>query len=267
MIIENDKIWNLVNFDKKTKSNDLLKSKKSLYEKNEINIDLQIYVVWKTKIEIHNKIMTKYEKQRETFKQLIKHIQSTISIDVVVLIANEFSHSYNLFRTLKLRFVSTDQNKKIQIKTKYHELCKKSKNQNLNKWLNVWRKTYIIDKTLNVYEMIKKQSIKNFIYNIINKNEIWTNAYLTFIDEKIKNDNLFHLIAKFKNHIRMKSNRKLHHSTHSTFLVSEQSSQLNQQSKNHSNQINQNQNQNSFFRNRNDFRDRDRQKNDSNVLF
>ena len=74
MIIENDKIWNLIDFDKKTKSNDLLKSKKSFYEKNEINIDLQIYVVWKTKIEIHNRIMTKYEKQREIFKQLIKHI-------------------------------------------------------------------------------------------------------------------------------------------------------------------------------------------------
>ena len=128
-------------------------------------------------------------------------IQSTISINFVVLIANEFSHSYNLFWTLKLRFVSTNQNKKIQIKTKYHELCKKSKNQNLNKWLNVWRKTYIIDKTLNVYEMIKKRSIKNFIYNIMNKIKIWTNAHLIFIDEKIKNDNLFNLIAKFKNHI------------------------------------------------------------------
>ena len=77
--------------------------------------------------------MTKYEKQRETFKQLIKHIQSTISINVVVLIANEFLHSYNLFRALKLRFAFIDQIKKIQIKTKYHELCKKSENQNLKK--------------------------------------------------------------------------------------------------------------------------------------
>ena len=45
MITENDKIWNLIDFDKKTKSNNLSKSKKSFYEKNEINIDLQIYVV------------------------------------------------------------------------------------------------------------------------------------------------------------------------------------------------------------------------------
>ena len=58
----------------------------------------------------------------------------------------------------------------------------------------------------------------------------------------------------------MKSNKKFHHNTYSAFFVLEQLNQLNQQSKNHSNQINQNQNQNSFFRNRNDFRDRDRKK-------
>ena len=90
---------------------------------------------------------------------------------------------------------------------------------------------------------------------------------MIFIDEEIKNDNLFNLIAKFRNHIQMKSNKKFHHSTHSAFFVSEQSNQSNQQSKNHSNQINQNQNQNSFFRNRKSFHDRDRKKNDSNVSF
>ena len=75
--------------------------------------------------------MTKYEKQRKAFKQLIKHIQSTISINIAVLIVNESLHSYNLFRALKFRFASIDQIKKIQIETKYHELCKKSKNLNL----------------------------------------------------------------------------------------------------------------------------------------
>ena len=211
--------------------------------------------------------MTKYEKQRKVFKQLIKHIQSTISIDAAVLIANKSSHSYNLLRALKLHFASTNQNKKIQIKAKYHELCKGSDNQNLNKWLNVWRKIYIIDKTLNVYKIIKKQSIKDFIYSIMNKNEIWANAHLAFIDAKIKNDSLFNLIAKFRNHIRMKSNKKFHHSTHSAFSASEQSNQSNQQSKNHSNQTNQNQNQNLFFRSRGGFRDRDRKKNDFNASF
>ena len=225
IIIENDKIWNLIDFDKKTKSDDLSKSQKSFYEKNEINIDLQVYAVWKARIEIHNKIMTKYERQRKVFKQLIKHIHCTISSDVVVLIANESSHSYNLLRALKLRFAFIDQIKKIQIEMKYHELCKKSENQNLKKWLNEWRKIYITNKTLNVYEIIKKRSIKNFIYSIMNKNKIWTNVHLVFIDEEIKKDSLFNLIAKFRNHDRMKSNKKLHQSAHSTFSASCRSDQ------------------------------------------
>ena len=68
--------------------------------------------------------------------------------------------------------------------------------------------------------MIKKRSIKNFIYNIMKINKIWTNAYLTLIDEEIKKNNLFNLIAKFRNHIKIKSNKKLHQNNHSTFFVS-----------------------------------------------
>ena len=87
------------------------------------------------------------------------------------------------------------------------------------------KKTYITNKTFNVYEMIKKRPIRNFIYNIMKINKVWTNVHLTFIDEKIKNDSLFNLITKFRNHTRMKSNRKLHQSAHSAFSASDQSNQ------------------------------------------
>ena len=215
----------MIDFDLFTRSANLLKPKKLVYENDNNNIDFNVYTKWKAKMSLHRAVMTKYEKQRKVFKQLIKQIQSSIFTDVVVLIENEFSHSYDLLRTLKLRFASTDQNKKIKIKTQYRELCKKSKNQNLNKWLNAWKKTYITDKTLNVYEMIKKRSIRDFIYSIMKINKIWTNAHLALIDEEIKKDSLFNLITKFRNHTRMKSNKKLHQSNHSTFFVSTKSDQ------------------------------------------
>ena len=119
-----------------------------------------------------------------------------------------------------------------------------------------------MNKTLNVYEMIQKRSIKNFIYSIMKKNEIWTNVHLIFIDEEIKKNSLFNLISKFKNHTRMKFNKKLHQNAHSAFSTSAQSNQSNQQSIDRPNQVNQNQNQNSFFRNRDGFRGHDRKKND-----
>ena len=73
-------------------------------------------------MKLHKTDLVEYEKQKEFMKQLIKQIQSSISVDAVVLIANEPSHSYNLLRALKLRFAPTDQIRKIQIETKYREL-------------------------------------------------------------------------------------------------------------------------------------------------
>ena len=219
MIAESDKIWNLINSDQDTKSAHLSKSAESKFDDSE-NINFDAYAKWKAKMKVYKVRMIKYEKQHEIFKPLIKHIQSTILIDVVVLIANKSSHSYNLFQMLKLRFAPTDQIKKMQIKTKYHEVCRKSENQNLNKWLNAWRETYITNKTLNVYEMIKKRPIKDFIYSIMKKDETWANAHLIIIDEEIKKDSLFNLITKFKNHTRMKLSKKLHQNSYSTFAVS-----------------------------------------------
>ena len=136
MIAENDNVWNLIDSDFETKSDYLSKSKKLVYDEGVGDIDLKIYIKWKTKMNLHRTVMTKYEKQRKIFKQLIKQIQFFISADAAVLIANNSSHSYNLFRALKFCFAFFDQAKKIQIEIKYHEFCKKSENQNLEKWLN-----------------------------------------------------------------------------------------------------------------------------------
>ena len=74
-------------------------------------------------MKLHRTDLIEYEKQKKSMKQLIKQIQFSISIDAAVLIANEPSHPYNLLRALKLRFAPTDQIRKIQIETKYRELC------------------------------------------------------------------------------------------------------------------------------------------------
>lgn len=84
-------------------------------------------------MELHRIVTVRYEKQREFFKQLIKQIQFTLSVNAAVFIANESSHFYNLLQTLKLRFAPSNQTKKIQIKIKYQELCKGSDNQDLKK--------------------------------------------------------------------------------------------------------------------------------------
>ena len=84
--------------------------------------------------------------------------------------------------------------------------------------------------------------MRNFIYSIMNKDKAWANAHLILIDEKIRDDNLFNLIFKFKNHARMKASRKLHQSFHSAFSAFAFGQQNPQQQKD---KFNQNQPQNS----------------------
>ena len=241
MIAENDQIWNLINSNLKIKSENLSKFETFVYSKSKgANMNLKAYSIWKTEMSLHRIDLIDYEKQKESMKQLIKQIQFSISVNVVVLIANESSHSYNLLRALKLRFAFFDQTKKIQIETKYHDFCKKSKNQNLKKWLNEWRETYITSKAIGVSEMINERSIRDFIYNLMNQNEIWTNAHLVIINHTIEKNSFFDFISEFRNHTRMKSNKKLHQSAHSTFSASSQPNQTNQQTTDRSDQINQN---------------------------
>ena len=242
MIAENDDVWNLINPDLIERPENILKPQAPVYQGSRgANIDLEAYNQWKAQMGLHRADLAEYEKQRESMKQLIKQIQSSISADAAVLIANESSHPYNLLRALKLRFAPTDQTRKIQIEAKYHELCKGPGNQDREMWLDAWRETYITGKALNVYEMTQERPIRDFIYSIMDQDEAWANAHLALIDEEIKEDSLFNLISKFRNHTRMKSSRKLHQSAHSAFSASAQPNQPSQQSNGQPNQANQNQ--------------------------
>lgn len=166
---------------------------------------------------IHKTKLTRYETQREFFKQLLKHIQSTISTEAAIFIAEEEAHPYNLLRALKLRYAPTDQTKKMKIEAKYRELCRGPANQDVEKWLDAWQQTYTTGKALKVYEMTEERPIRDFIYSLMDKDEAWANAHIALIDKKVEDNSLFNLISEFRNHTRMKASRKLHHSTHSAF--------------------------------------------------
>lgn len=129
------------------------------------------------------------------------------------------------------------------------------------------KKTYITGKALGVYEMIKERFMKNFIYSIMNKDEVWANVHLTLIDKEMKNDSLFNFISKFRNHIWLKASRKFHQSSHSAFSVSLNQQPQQQISQQENERTNQNQNQyqpQNSFRGRGGYRGRGR---DSGASF
>lgn len=125
MIAENGNVWDLINPDFENKSEYFIGLRRSpLMRKTLVVLIWNAYAKWKAKMGLHKTVMTRYEKQREIFKQLIKQTQSQFSVDAVVLIANEPSHWCTMLQALKLRFAPSDETKKSQIEAKYHELCK-----------------------------------------------------------------------------------------------------------------------------------------------
>ena len=99
-------------------------------------INFQTYEKYKAKQDIYKARLNAYKKQNEAFKQLVKHIQSTICAEAAIFFADEKAYPYNLLRILKLRYAPNDQAKKIQIETKYRTLFMGPGNQNVEKWLD-----------------------------------------------------------------------------------------------------------------------------------
>ena len=214
MIAQGNDIWELVdpNLSEKSKKNI---SKSVALEFDDLrDIDLQQYEKYKARQGIYKAKLNVYKEQNKAFKQLVKHIQSTICAKAANFLANEKAHLYNLLRTLKLRYAPNDQTMKIQIETKYDTLCMgpenrdDSGNQDLEKILDKWQQTYIAGKTLKVYEMTEKRPIRDFIYNLMDKDKAWTNAHLAVINLAITENSLFNLILEFRNHTRLKASRK-----------------------------------------------------------
>ena len=224
MIAEKNDIWKLIDPSFSEKPGNINKPVASEFDDSG-KINLQAYEKYKAKQGIYKTRLNVYKKQNEAFKQLMKHIQSTICAEAAIFLADEKAHPYNLLKTLKLRYAPNDQAKKIQIETKYRTLSMSPGNQDVEKWLNEWQQTYVAGKALKVYEMTEKRPIRNFIYNLMNKDEAWTNAHFAVINATVTENSLFNLISKFRNHTRLKTSRKLKHSTHSTFSATNQSSE------------------------------------------
>ena len=101
------------------------------------------YQIYKGQMILYRSKLAKYNKQHDAFNTLILHIQSTISAAAAIFLEAEYAHPYNLLRALKLRLAPSNQARKIQIESEYHELCKGPANQDIEKWLDAWQQTYV----------------------------------------------------------------------------------------------------------------------------
>ena len=81
----------------------------------------------------HKLAQSKYEKQQFILNEIIKYIQTTISSENDIFIEKIKTHSYNLLITLRKKLASIDLTRKLTIEQQYRRICKKSRNQDVNK--------------------------------------------------------------------------------------------------------------------------------------
>ena len=217
-IAQGDKIWNLVDPSLPTKPENLEEPVAPEFDDSG-DIDLQKYEKHKARKGLYKERLAKYEKQNDAFKTLTRHIGSTLSAEAAVLVADENAHPYDILRTLKLRYAPDDQAAKIQIETKYKSLCMGSGNQDIEKWLDDWQRTYATGRTLKVKEMEDERPIRDFIYSLMKTDNGWANAHLAVINMTVTESSLFNLISEFRNHTRLTASVDLKHNTHAAFAA------------------------------------------------
>ena len=66
------------------------------------------------------------------------------------------THLYNLLIALKQKLPSIDSTRKLAIEQQYRKLCEKSRNQDVDKWLNEWIRCFNFAKNYSVKEAIQK---------------------------------------------------------------------------------------------------------------
>jgi hypothetical protein len=157
---QKNNIWELVDSNKNIRSFYLIKSIESMIMKS-INAKkfLRDYEIYKIRIIVYKTALTRYNDQKETFKNLIQFIQFIVFTSAAIFIQNVNAHSWDQLRALKQRLTSFDQIREIEIETKHNDLCKRSINQNVEKWLNAWQLNYVEIKKLKIFEFSKNRSM------------------------------------------------------------------------------------------------------------
>ena len=224
MITMGDRIWDLVNPDLETKPQHLAEPIEPVFVRGE-TLDLVAYNIYKADSEIHTKQLKKFQRQQDAFNGLVRHIQSTISAEAAVYLAEEKDpHPYKLLKRLKSRFAPTNTSRKIEIEAKHKELCRGPDNQNLDRWLDDWRLNYSVGKELDVAEFQKERPIRDFIYSVMGVDKAWGSAHVDEIEKTVTDDSLFKLIEKFRTYMKLMDSHKTYSGMHSAFSTDQDQS-------------------------------------------
>lgn len=194
-------IWELIDPDLTERPVALEKPIKPLYvmPKTDADFNIVTYNAYKARKEIHETDRGLYEQQRNAFGDVLSFIQETIAPENVMFIQNEELHPWNQLRALKRRLAPSENERRLQIEGKYHELCKGPDGESMDDWLKEWVTTYTDAIEFNVAAIIGAQPIRDFLLAVQPQEKEFADAQLNLLGQQGPCD-CIEIIAEFINY-------------------------------------------------------------------
>ncbi len=206
---ENSEIWELVNSNLETKSIDLQRSINSSFNVSTraSEIDKDAYDLYKIQSHVYKTSLVEYEREKKVLSKLNSFIRKSLAIQNAMYIQKIDSHLWNVLRALKQRLAFTNTICSLEIERKYHQLCKRSERQEIEKWIENWQTTYADAKTYNVTEISETRSQRDFLLTVYSKESNFSNTELVKLNRN-ESEDLNTLIEDFRILIRLRAFRK-----------------------------------------------------------
>jgi hypothetical protein len=147
------------------------------------------------------------------------------------------THSWHQLRALKTRLTSTNDARALEIERQYYKLCRKSRDMNIETWLDDWQTTYTNVKSFNIVEMIEHRSLRDFLMIITEVNvetylTTFSDNHLIFLHKNKEDTNMYELIEDFRAFARMRQDTNIRQKNHFAFAAERTRLTFNDQSSN-----------------------------------
>ena len=108
-----------------------------------------------------------------------------------------------------------------RLNKRYHQLCKRPGTQSIETWLDNWTMTYTEAKEYNTAEVFGDWPVRDFLNAIWTKAPNFSKAYTLMSKMKGEAEDLFQVIERFRQHLRMWQlhNHKSGDSSHLAFAA------------------------------------------------
>lgn len=161
-------------------------------------VDSNVLTLYEINCELHEFMLSKYEKQQAGFREITKYIRNTISPANAIYIKKIEPHPYDILVALKKKLAPSDETRSLWIKTEYHNLCKGPQNQEIYEWLDKWYECCDRAKEYGIGELSGYRSIRDFLFAAKKIDPAYADFQLTMMACSSTVMDVFDIIENFR---------------------------------------------------------------------